>query len=183
MEEGPVEHPGDCSFAPRIAGGAMTGNDERMRELPRENDARLPLPAGIVTIGGITLRYRCDPRRPWSHLHFRHEAIATRTGRRIGDDRPGVDVPEVLLSSPWGELHAVLWNLGPDLDLIVGREALGRPSPSPWRPFFPHDGPQILVDKTDRAVAPPAPFHVGRLVKDGGGGQILQFRIPVQRRD
>lgn len=135
--------------------------------------------SGSACIAGRVLRYRLDRRRPWTHLDYHHADLGKRTGRRIGDGRPDVSVAEVVIPSPWGDLRAVLWDLGPGLDIVLGREALGGPSPSPWRPLFPFNGPEVFVDVADGGGALPLPLQRGGTIEDVGG-KVLHFPI---RRD
>lgn len=134
--------------------------------------------SGSIRIAGRVLRYRIDRRRPWTHLHYHHADLGRRTGQRIGDGRPDVSAAEVIVPTPWGDLRAVLWDLGPGLDIVVGREALGGPSPSPRRPLFPFDGPEILMDVADGSGALALALQRGGAIEKLAG-KVLHF--PVRR--
>lgn len=145
-------------------------------------DSDMPLPdvlpfiplSGSVRIGEHALRYRLDRSQAWSYLHPRYSFLARPTGKVIRVYPSAPRATEKILETPWGPLLVVLWELGPDLDLVGGREALGGPSPNPWRPFLFADGAKVGVDAGDGSGAPASSLQnrgVGKQVR----GQVILF--------
>lgn len=150
---------------------------DRAQPTAGADDILEPGSAGIVAIDGHRLRFRSEPRRPWSALHTRFAFLAQETGRFIRFD-DGRRAPEALLDTPWGELRCLLWDLGGALELLAGREASGRPSPSPFRPLFPYDDLRVPSRVRRRSVEAPLQVQAHDL-----GQQVLGriINFPVRR--
>lgn len=135
--------------------------------------------AGRVRIGGKSLRYRCDGRRPWSFLDHRLADLARSAPHRVRFDDSGDRADLVFLETPWGELRCLLWELGGTVDLVAGREALGRPSPAPRRTVLLFDDLDIGAGVGGGPGAQPPAMEVERR-DEQFLGRLIQF--PVRRR-
>lgn len=131
-------------------------------------------PRGTVVIAGVPLRYRMDRTQAWSYLHYRHSELAEPTGTCIKVTPSARRASEKRLVTPWGELMVLLWDLGPDLDLVAGREALGGPSPCPWRPFIFSDKTKIRTDSPNSSTPVAGPL-VGERAGEQVGGRVVLF--------
>lgn len=165
---------------PAIDGATPVADNPRPLQYPPMQRAQtVVIPAaGIVDIAGTPLRYRMDRTQAWSYLHYQHSALARPTGKFIKVTPSSRRASEKRLLTPWGELMVLLWDLGPDLDLVAGREALGGPSPSPWRPFIFSDKPKVGPDASNGSPAVADALVSERPRQKLGGGVILFPRKP-----
>ena len=122
---------GDGNIATPIAAGVVGGHDLPMHQVAVQSIADGQ--RGRVDIAGFPLSYRVDRRQAWSYLDMRWAALARPTGKYIRLTPAHRRASEKVLQTPWGELRVLLWDLCGAVDLVAGREALGGPSPSPWR--------------------------------------------------
>lgn len=168
MEEDPESTRDDIASPPIADGGAS-----RQYQIMQPGQiAATPL-AGSTKIEGTALRYRLNRTQAWSYLHYRYSALAQPTGHFIRTTPAARAASEKRIRTPWGVLMVLLWDLGPDLDLVAGREALGGPSPCPWRPFFFAGHSQIRAHPADSAATVPGPLVDERPGEKIGGRVIL----------
>lgn len=148
----------------------------RSQQHPAMQQAQIAVipPGGIVVIAGVSLRYRLDRSQAWSYLHYRHSALAEPAGTYIKVTPSARRASEKRLATPWGELMVLLWDLGPDIDLVAGREALGGPSPCPWRPFIFSDKPKVRPHPSNGPAAVSAPL-VDQRAGQQIGGRVIFF--------
>ncbi|BBK33758.1 hypothetical protein EDC65_3594 [Stella humosa] len=93
-----------------------------------------------ATIGGEIVPCRRDGKLKWSFLDYRYQHLGTRTGRTITfPGHPGLEAPEVIVPTPWGDLPSLVWNFGGDVVFLGGRQSLGGMSPAPDRRFADED--------------------------------------------
>jgi hypothetical protein len=152
---------------------AEAGGNQQHPAMQRAQIAVIP-PGGTVVIAGVPLRYRLDRSQAWSYLHYRHGALAESAGTYIKVTPSARRASEKRVMTPWGELMVLLWDLGPDIDLVAGREALGGPSPCPWRPFIFSDKPKVRPNPTNGTTAVAAPL-VGERPGQQIGGRVVLF--------
>lgn len=152
---------------------ADTVSDAQYQAMERPQTVAIP-PAGTIMVAGVRLLYRIDRSQAWSYLHYRHSALAEPTGVFIKTTPAARRASEKRLVTPWGELMVLLWDLGPGLDLVAGREALGGPSPCPWRPFIFSDKPKVRPNPSNGPAAIAAPF-VDESAGQQIGGRVIFF--------
>lgn len=177
MEDGSGDQSG-ADASPPIAAVVYGTHDGGMPAAQDAQTTAMSL-AGSVRIGAHSVRYRLDRSQAWSYLHPRYSFLARPTGKVIRVYPTAPRATEKVLPTPWGKLLVVLWELGPDLDLVGGREALGGPSPNPWRPFLFTDRPEVAVDAGDRGGSPAGPLQVRRIGQQVSGKVILFPRSPT----
>lgn len=176
MEDGSGDQDRGESFPP-VAAMMRSGHDG---DMPLPDAQHFPPAFGLVRIGARALRYRIDRTQAWSYLHPRFSSLARPTGKVIRVYPSAPRAAEKVLDTPWGSLLVVVWELGPDLDLVGGREALGGPSPNPWRPFLFTDCPKVGVDAGDGRGPAPGSLKVSGFGKQIGGDVVLFPRTPAR---
>ena len=152
---------------------AEVGFPKQYPAMQRTQIAVIPS-SGTVVIAGVPLRYRLDRSQAWSYLHYRHSALAEPAGVFIKVMPSARRASEKRLATPWGGLMVLLWDLGPDIDLVAGREALGGPSPCPFRPFLFSDKPKVRSHPPHGPSSVAAPL-VGERAGQQVGGRVILF--------
>lgn len=99
----------------------MTAN---VATLPARSSTR------IIEVAGAGLRFRVEPWRRWSFIDQRFAYLGRTVGQPVRFRSTAAD--ELSCYSPEGEIRALVWELGADVDLILGAE-WARLAPPPGR--------------------------------------------------